>query len=69
MVVRCFHVITGLNDGGAEAALYRLCKHDQSNQHEVVSLTGDGKYGPMLRDLGVPVTTLNISSGWQLALA
>lgn len=69
MVVRCFHVITGLNDGGAEAALYRLCKHDQSNQHEVVSLSGDGKYGPMLRELGVPVTTLNISSGWQLALA
>ena len=63
------HVITGLNDGGAEAVLYRLCKHDQANQHHVVSLSGAGKYGPMLEALGVPVTTLNMSPSRPSPLA
>lgn len=63
------HIITGLKDGGAEAVLYRLCKHDQPNQHHVVSLSGAGKYGPMLEALGVPVTTLNMSPGWPSPLA
>ena len=62
-LMKVFHIITGLNDGGAEAVLYRLCKHDQANHHHVVSLSGAGKYGPMLEALGVPVTTLNMSSG------
>jgi glycosyltransferase involved in cell wall biosynthesis len=61
--MRVCHVITGLKDGGAEAVLYRLCKHDQVNQHKVISLSGFGKYGPMLVALGVSVTTLNMSSG------
>jgi glycosyltransferase involved in cell wall biosynthesis len=56
-----FHVITGLNDGGAEAVLYGLCSHDQSNQHTVISLSGPGKYASKLKSLGVPVTTLNMS--------
>ena len=63
------HVITGLSDGGAEAVLYRLCKHDQANTHQVVSLSGTGKYGSMLESLGVPVTTLNMSPGWASPLA
>ena len=63
------HVITGLNDGGAEAVLYRLCKHDQLNHHHVVSLSGLGKYGLMLEALGVSVSTLNMSPGWPSMLA
>lgn len=55
------HVINGLEDGGAEAVLYRLCKHDHSNTYHVVSLSSSGKYGPMLEALGVTVTTLNLS--------
>ena len=67
--LRVVHVITGLNDGGAEAVLYRLCKHDHANQHRVVSLLGVGRYGPMLEALGVPVTTLNMSPGRPSPLA
>ena len=67
--MKVFHIITGLNDGGAEAVLYRLCKHNQANRHHVVSLSGEGKYGPMLEALGVPVTTLNMSPGRPSPLA
>jgi len=58
--MRVLNIITGLNDGGAEAVLYRLCVHDQANHHQVVSLSSSGKYGPMLEALNIPVTTLNI---------
>lgn len=57
------HLITSLEDGGAEAVLYRLCKHDHTNRHHVVSLSGLGKYGPMLEAMGVTVSALNMSSG------
>lgn len=57
------HVITGLGDGGAEAVLYRLVTHDPENAHHVVSLTGEGKYGPLLRQAHVAVTTLDLPRG------
>lgn len=57
------HIITGLNDGGAEAVLYRLCVYDQNNRHHVISLIDGGKYGPMLEARGVSVTCLNMPRG------
>jgi glycosyltransferase involved in cell wall biosynthesis len=63
------HIITGLEDGGAEGVLYRLCRYDSKNNHEVVSLSDCGKYGPMLEAIGVKVTTLKISSGWSSLVA
>ena len=60
---RVLHVITSLHDGGAQAALLRLCRHPDSGQHHVVSLTEGGKYVSALRDLGIAVDCLNWPRG------
>lgn len=57
------HIITGLNDGGAEAALARLCIADKDNQFVVISLMGPGKYGTLLNEAGVKVECLNMPAG------
>lgn len=67
--MKVIHIISGLTDGGAEAVLYRLCKHDQANYYYVVSLSGAGKYGAKLVALGVSVTTLNMRPGRPSPLA
>jgi glycosyltransferase involved in cell wall biosynthesis len=59
--MRCLHVITGLNSGGAEGVLYNLCIHDLNNIHTVVSLSDDGLYGPLLRESNIKVISLNIN--------
>lgn len=56
--MKIVHVITGLNDGGAEHTLFKICKHDKFNEHIVVSLTGSGKYTPLLKKLEIEVYNL-----------
>ncbi|WYD80265.1 MAG: glycosyltransferase [Candidatus Electrothrix gigas] len=56
------HVITSLNDGGAEGVLYRLCSADNRNTHVVISLQDEGKYGPMLMNKGISVYCLYLSN-------
>ena len=58
-----FHIITGLNDGGAEGVLYRLCIFKSGYRHHVISLMGEGKYGPLLLKHDVSVTCLNMQRG------
>lgn len=57
------HVITGLNDGGAEAVLHRLVVNAPGDLHHVVCLTGHGKYVPILRSCGAEVTVLGMPRG------
>ncbi len=57
------HVITGLTDGGAESVLFRLCVADTRNRHLVISLRDLGKYGEILRTLGVVVHCLEMDKG------
>lgn len=61
--MKVLHVITGLNDGGAEAVLYRLITKSSEHIHIVVSLMDMGKYGPLLEDLGVRVVCLGMNPG------
>ena len=59
--MRILHVINGLDDGGAEGVLYRICVYDKEHEHIVVSMQDLGKYGKLLISQGVEVRTLNIS--------
>jgi glycosyltransferase involved in cell wall biosynthesis len=54
------HIITGLNDGGAEAVLYNLIRAERHFEHKVISLMGPGKYGPKMQAEGVDVSYLGL---------
>lgn len=60
--MRVLHIITGLDDGGAEAVLFRLCKLDKKYQHIVISLQAKQKYESLLKKLNISVHTLNFSN-------
>ena len=57
--MKVVHIITSLGDGGAEHTLFKICKHDISNKHIVISLKSPGKYFSLLRSLGIKVYCLN----------
>ena len=63
MTKKIVHIITGLNDGGAEGVLTRLCLHSRKVRHVVISLMDEGKYGPILAQSGVAVHCLGMSPG------
>ncbi len=56
------HIITGLNDGGAEGALYRLCVNDKNNCHYVVSLLNGGKYKIKFESSGIKTFSLELNN-------
>lgn len=60
--LRVHHIITGLGVGGAETALYRLLdRHETAGiRSRVTSLTRHGTIGDRIRDLGVPVRSLDL---------
>lgn len=62
--MRIVHIITGLNQGGAEGVLLRVLG-ELGNEFEthVISLTGPGYYSPQLEALDITVHYLNFSAG------
>ncbi|BBP45273.1 glycosyl transferase [Thiosulfatimonas sediminis] len=61
--MKILHVISGLDDGGAEAVLYRLVQFDSTPCiHTVVSLADGGKYASLLQELGVKVVCLDMKN-------
>lgn len=54
------HIITGLNLGGAEKALYRLMTSSNSKDDLVVSLTSKGSIGQELEEKGFKVFALGL---------
>jgi glycosyltransferase involved in cell wall biosynthesis len=61
--VRVTHVTTSLEPGGAQAMLHKLVAATAGVEHDVVSLTDEGVYGPRLRAAGAPVATLGLRAG------
>lgn len=58
--MKILHIITSLKEGGAEGVLHRLVCHDFKNNHCVISLTGGGKYKPLLIANNIKVYNLNL---------
>lgn len=54
------HIITGLDTGGAEKALYRLLKKTNKNA-VVISLKSSGKIGLELQKIGIEVISLGLN--------
>lgn len=63
--LRVVHLISGLDLGGAETMLFRLISTLDREYFlcHVVSMTTEGEFGPRLRRLGIPVSTLNMPRG------
>ena len=60
ITMKILHIISGLKDGGAEGALYRLISTDTDNTHIVISLTDQGKYGNLIEKSGCDVFCLDM---------
>lgn len=62
---KILHVISGLDTGGAERALYNLLQGGLAEDFDcqVVSLKDKGTFGPRLEALGVPVICLGMRPG------
>ena len=63
--MKVLHIITGLSMGGAEMMLLKTLKATDKNKFEplVISLTDSGEIGSRIKELGVPVLALSMSSG------
>lgn len=58
--MRIVHIITSLEDGGAERTLFKVCTREAIHEHVVVSLSGEQKYVGELQKQGITVHTLEM---------
>ena len=65
MPIKILHIITSLDTGGAERALYNILQGGLAESFDchVVSLKDMGTFGPRIEALGVPVTCLGARPG------
>jgi glycosyltransferase involved in cell wall biosynthesis len=63
--MKILHIITGLTQGGAESALYRLTTYEQDNsiEHIIVSLVDLGVYGHQFQQKGIQVHMIGMPRG------
>ena len=61
MSIKILHIISGLNDGGAESLLFNFLCDSEKNINYVISLKGKGKYGKMIEKKGVKIFYFNFS--------
>ncbi|MDK9704689.1 MAG: glycosyltransferase [Sulfuritalea sp.] len=62
--MKILHIIANLGQGGAEGVLYRLISASPPNiEHVVVSMRGEGYFGPQLRASNIVVHTLDKPRG------
>lgn len=67
MTMRLVHIISGLENGGAEGVLYRLISNDKpTNNHVVISLTSAGIYGARFEALGVQTYYIHMAVNFGL---
>lgn len=65
--MKILHIITSLDQGGAEAVLCRLLTaKNKGVEYSVISLKGDGFYGDMLRANGLVPYCFQFKRGFQL---
>lgn len=63
------HLITELDRGGAQTALYRLLAHSDRQRyapHVLCLYNGDKVVAQQIRQLGIPVTDLGMTAQWRL---
>ncbi len=64
------HIITGLNQGGAESVLYKICNETQKDfSFIVISLKGKGFFSEKLRLLQIPVYEINLRNIFFLPIS
>ncbi|WP_445001017.1 glycosyltransferase [Halomonas mongoliensis] len=61
--MRVAHIITGIGEGGAQAVLCRLCINDTRNEHTVICMMQEARYGRLLAERGIRVVYLGMPRG------
>jgi glycosyltransferase involved in cell wall biosynthesis len=61
--MKVLHIITGLNQGGAETVLYRLVTNSNEVNHVIISLTSEGIFGHKFTINNIPLYCLNMNQG------